>query len=216
MSSRSAWALAFRGYLHRVEGAWEEASRDLAEALTVAERSGDRLILLFSHSQLADIEVRQGQPRAACRRLLPLLAHQDMQRQLLGWVVPALAWARLELREASEAAELIRQSVGYTREAGELFLLADILWLQARVATQQGRSDETARAVEEGLALTRSLPYPYMEARTLQACGLLHRHRGESPQTREKLEAALAIFRRLGARKDSECVEQALAALLAN
>jgi hypothetical protein len=43
--------------------------------------------------------------------------------------------------------------------------------------------------------------------------GELHLQRGEPHLARERLEAAQAIFRRLGARKDAERVEQALADL---
>jgi hypothetical protein len=57
------------------------------------------------------------------------------------------------------------------------------------------------------------MPYPYMEARTLQVSGLMHRQRGERRQARETLAAALAIFRRLGARKDLGQTEALLAGL---
>jgi tetratricopeptide (TPR) repeat protein len=196
-----------------VEGAWEEATRDLAEALAVAERSGDRLIVLLSHGELAEIEILRGQPGAACLRLLPLLAQQDMRRQLLFFVMPRLAWARLELGEASDAAELVGQVVGYARQAGDLYLLAEVLWLQALVASLQGRWDGATTAVEEGLSLARSMPYPYVEARTLQVYGLLYCQRDEPQAAREQLQAALAIFRRLGASKDVEHTEQLLATL---
>jgi hypothetical protein len=81
------------------------------------------------------------------------------------------------------------------------------------VASRQGRWEEATAAAEAGLALTRSLPYPYVEARTLWAHGLLHVQKGEPEPAREELEAALAIFRRLGARKDIERTEQLLTAL---
>jgi hypothetical protein len=58
---------------------------------------------------------------------------------------------------------------------------------------------EAAAVLEEGLELARSLPYPYAEARILAEL--------------DRLEEALAIFRRLGARKDIERTEQELAAL---
>jgi hypothetical protein len=41
----------------------------------------------------------------------------------------------------------------------------------------------------------------------------MHAERGEPERARERLEAALAIFRRLGARKDIERVEQLLSRL---
>jgi tetratricopeptide (TPR) repeat protein len=212
LASRAAWALSGLGKLRREEGAWEEASRKVEEARSIAERGGYRMLLLCSNGTLAEIEICQGQPAAARARLLPLLEHQDMRRQLQHFVLPVLAWAHLELGETSEAEALVAQIVGYAREAGELFLLAEVLWLQALVASRQRRWEEATTAVEEGIALARSMPFPYMEARTLQVHGLIHQ-KGEPNSARERLEAALVIFRRLGARKDVEHTEQLLATL---
>jgi hypothetical protein len=61
--------------------------------------------------------------------------------------------------------------------------------------------------------LTRGMPYPYAEARLLHVYGAMHLQKGEPGPARERLEAALAIFRRLGARKDAERTKQLLAAL---
>jgi tetratricopeptide (TPR) repeat protein len=213
LSSRAAWALSGLAKLHRQEGAWETAIREAEEARTIAERGGDRMLLLCSSGELAEIEICQGQPATARARLLPLLDHQDMRRQLLHFVMPVLARAHLELGETSEAEALVRQIVGYAREAGERFLLANVLWLQALVASQQGCWEEALPTVQEGLALARPMPYPYAEARLLQVYGQLHTQKDEPELARERLEAALAIFRRLGARKDTERTEQLLAAL---
>src|SRR5436190_8651503 len=57
------------------------------------------------------------------------------------------------------------------------------------------------------------MPYPYAAARLLHVYGEMHAQKRELEPARERLEAALAIFRRLGARKDVERVEQALATL---
>jgi hypothetical protein len=57
------------------------------------------------------------------------------------------------------------------------------------------------------------MPYPYAEARLLHVYGLMHAQKGGPEPARERLEAALALFRRLGARKDAERVEQAIGAL---
>jgi hypothetical protein len=56
---------------------------------------------------------------------------------------------------------------------------------------------------ENALALAPTLPYVYGEARLLPVYGRLHAKQGQPEQARERLEAALAIFRRLGAQKDS-------------
>jgi hypothetical protein len=57
------------------------------------------------------------------------------------------------------------------------------------------------------------MPYPYGEARLLHVYGQMHVAKGEPGPARQRLEAALAIFRRLGARKDAERVEGTLTAL---
>src|SRR5262249_5117559 len=54
------------------------------------------------------------------------------------------------------------------------------------------------------------------EARLLHTYGELHGQKGELGAARERLEAALAIFQRLGARQDAALVEQALAILSQN
>jgi hypothetical protein len=66
------------------------------------------------------------------------------------------------------------------------------------------------------VALARRIPYPYAEARLLYVYGLLHAQKGESGPARERLEAALALVRRLGARKDAERLEQAIGSLSQN
>jgi hypothetical protein len=57
------------------------------------------------------------------------------------------------------------------------------------------------------------MQYPYAEARLLQVYGQLHAQQGDHEPARARLGAALAIFRRLGARKDIERTEHLLAAL---
>jgi hypothetical protein len=57
------------------------------------------------------------------------------------------------------------------------------------------------------------MPYPYAEARILYEYGMLHVREGEPGGTRERLSAALDIFRRLGAKKEAGRTERALLAL---
>jgi hypothetical protein len=52
-----------------------------------------------------------------------------------------------------------------------------------------------------------------MEGRLLHVDGVLQLQQGRRAQARERLKAALAIFRRLGAGKDTEGTEQLLATL---
>jgi tetratricopeptide (TPR) repeat protein len=199
------------GWLCLAEGAWDEASRYLEEGCSAAQGSANFELLLQAHAWLAEREILEGRPDAACARLAPLL---DAARQHVWsgpYVQPTLAWAHLELGEVAVAGEMVGQAVVRVRAAGHRIALVGALWVQAMVATCQEQWEDAERTLEEGLALARSMPYPYAEARLLHVYGEMHVAKGEPGPARERLEAALAIFRRLDARKDAERVERALA-----
>jgi tetratricopeptide (TPR) repeat protein len=203
--------LVLLGWLCLAEGAWDEASRYLEEGCTIADRSAGFGLLLDAHARLAEREILEGHPDAACARLAPLL---DAARQEV-WGRPyaqaILAWAYLEMGDVAAAGELVGHAVRRARGERYGFALVEAQRVQAAVAIRQGRWEEAERALEEGLALARSMPYPYGEARLLHVYGQMHVAKGEPGPARERLEAALAIFRRLGARLDVERVERALA-----
>jgi len=91
--------------------------------------------------------------------------------------------------------------------------LVDALRVRALTLMQKGRWQEAEGALEQALAITRAMPYPYAEAKALYVYGLLHTQKGEPEQAHKGLEASLAILKRLGERMYAEHVEQALAAL---
>ena len=121
---------------------------------------------------------------------------------------PVLARAYLELGELSRAEDLLATHLTWAQETG--FPGRDVLRGQALLAARQGRWAEAHQAAEEGLHIARTLPIPYSEALLLEVGGQIHAHQGEPEQARERLQEALAIFRRLGARKDAERTEQSL------
>jgi tetratricopeptide (TPR) repeat protein len=196
--------------LHLVEGEWAMAARCAEEWLPWAERTGD---LPDIHGLLAERELLEGRPDAALARLTPLLDHPGTAPIELTPLLPLLAWAHLERGEDAAAAGVVARGIEQARAQHHRLALVDALRVQAMVATRQGCWAEAQQALEEGLALARGMPYPYAEARLVHVSGALHVQKGEAEPARERLEAALAIFRRLGARKDAESVEQALADL---
>jgi hypothetical protein len=128
-------------------------------------------------------------------------------------VLSLLAWARLESDDVAQASELVAQASTRARAERNLLALVDALRIQAMVATRQRRWAEAHAALDEGIALAQPMPYPHAEARLLHVYGLLHIKEGELAQARECLGAALAIFWRLGARKDFARAEQLLTTL---
>jgi tetratricopeptide (TPR) repeat protein len=125
-------------------------------------------------------------------------------------VLALLAWAHLELGELAEAEQVGAEAIARMRADNDRLDLVDALRVQAMVATRQERWPEAEQALEEGLTLARSMPCPYAEGRLLHVCGEMHAQKGAPGLARKRLEAALTIFRRLGARQDAAWVEQAI------
>jgi tetratricopeptide (TPR) repeat protein len=128
-------------------------------------------------------------------------------------LLPVLAWAHLELGQVDQATDALRQALARARREDMRLVLMEALRVRALIAIRQQRWAEAERSLEEGLALARSMPYPYAQARLLHVYGCLHSQKGEPEAARERLEVALALFRRLGARTDVALAEQALSTL---
>src|SRR5207302_7033184 len=127
------------------------------------ERSADLGLRLYAHALLAEREILEGRSDAACARLAPLL---DVARpQLWGGlnVQVNLAWAHLEMGEVAVSDEVVGQAVARMRATGHRQALVGALWVQAMVATRQGRWEDAEHTLEESLSLARSMPYPYAD-----------------------------------------------------
>jgi tetratricopeptide (TPR) repeat protein len=209
MSYAAPFPLLDLGRLCLAEGSWEEAVGYLEQSCAIATRSGDLNPLRWAQLELAEHDLVLGRPEAARARLLPLLDRPGQEEGQVIFLLPALAQAQLELGEVEQAAALVGQSVQRARAEGNRRALVNALRVQALVLTRQSAWAAAERAVEEGLALARSMPYPYAEARLLHVYGDLHGRQGHAQAARECLAAALAVFQRLGARKDAECIARA-------
>jgi tetratricopeptide (TPR) repeat protein len=205
--------LLIRGNLQRHMGDWEQAARSLDEAISLFEPYGDLQGQRGASRVRAVLDVLEGNPDAARARLVPLLDRPGLEECDVTSFLPVLAWAYLELDDLPHAEQTIEQALRRARAEELRLFLVVALWVQALILTRRQEWDAAASALEEGLALARAMPYPYAEALLLHTYGRLHIQRGEGAEARERLEAALASFRRLGARKDVEQVEQLLSTL---
>jgi hypothetical protein len=119
-----------------------------------------------------------------------------------------LAWAQLVVGDVTMAETVIVQACVQARAGRYAVTLLDALRVLALVLIRQERCGEATDAISEGLALARSIPYPYAGGRLQQVYGQLLLAQGEIEPARERLGAALATFRRLGARLDAERTAQ--------
>jgi tetratricopeptide (TPR) repeat protein len=194
------------GRLALAEGAWDEASRYLEECSSIARRV-ERVHIQdrVADSLLAERDVLEGCPERALARLLPHLDSDCMEEhEVTTYLLPTLAWAYLESGEIALALHTIETAIRQARASQYRLRLVDMLRILALVAIKQRLWEAAHQALEEGLSLARPMPYPHGEGRLLHVYGRMHLDRNEPTAARERLEAALAIFRRLGARKDIE------------
>jgi tetratricopeptide (TPR) repeat protein/transcriptional regulator with XRE-family HTH domain len=212
-SQGSAWALLGLAWLAHVEGEQVAAVHYLARTMELAERMSNLPAVAAAQSLWAEGEVLDGHAVAARARLAPLIDRLDLWAQDVITVQTTLAWAQLEIGAVVEAEAMAVQAGARARAASERIRLVDVLRVQALVLTRSARWVEARGALDEGLALTRSIPYPYAEGRLLHVYGRMLRVQDETGPARERLAAALATFRRLGARKDAERTEHLLATL---
>jgi adenylate cyclase len=206
----AAYAPLLRGHLRLRQGRWEEAAQNLEEANALAQPIDDLQALEHSHWLLGELEVMEGRPEGARKRLEPLISQQGPFAVSL---LATLAWAYLEMGEVDRAEETASRGLAVAQERRHRLYVPGVLQMQGMILSRQRRWEEAARTLEEAVSLARSMPYPYAEARALHEYGVMFVQKGEQVAARERLEEALGIFRRLGAAKDVERTETALATL---
>jgi len=213
-SDEAPYPLGVLGFLHLAQGEWEAAARYLEESVALATRIGDLQAIQIAQSFLAELDVLQGRPAAARARLAPLVAQVEAHDLNMWLVRPRLAWAYLDLGDVARSRTVIAQAITHAQAENARARLVDALWVRAMIETREECWAEAEQTLAEALAMARGMGYPYAEGRLLHAYGRLHVQKGEPERARARLGAALAIFQRLGARKDAEHAEQMITALI--
>jgi tetratricopeptide (TPR) repeat protein/transcriptional regulator with XRE-family HTH domain len=198
------------GLLRLAEGDLESASNLIEEGVALAEQTGDLQALRLAQPSLAERDLLAGQPAAAHARLVPLLDRPGQQEGLVTYLLPYLAWASLDLGREDEAAEQLEECLDRSRREDIRLAEVDALRVCVIQATRRGEFAAAEQALEDGLRLSRELPYPYAEAKLLYAGGLAARAAGDDPLTRERLLQARDALRALGEGLYLSHVERAL------
>lgn len=209
----SAYIALGSGQLRLAEGDIASGSALLEEAATLAEREGDLQALRWAQAELAERDLLMGEPAAARARLTPLLDSPGQEAALVTYLMPYLAWASLELGDADVADDYLRECL--KRATKEHIRLAEVEALRVRViqATQQSDFDGAEQALEDGLRVSRELPYPYAEAKLLYSGGLCAHAQGDDARAGERLRTSQQLLTSLGEGLYLPHVRKALASL---
>jgi tetratricopeptide (TPR) repeat protein len=207
------YPLIWLAELNLAEGRERAAAEKGEVAIALAEQNGDLQALHWASCVSARREMAEGQADAAAARLATLLEGAEAETLDVTMLLPWLAQARLEEGDVNRAAEIAAE--GRARAEGERSRLAllDALRIQALIARQREQSEAAEQILEEALVVARSMPNPFKEACILADLGSLVGRDGNRARARERAEKALAIFRRLGAWREIERVEQMLSTL---
>lgn len=200
-----------RGSLALLKGEQLDADRSLDEALAFTastEAEGWRRDI---QHKLAMRDLAEGHPKQALARLESVLDGEHPSEDAARGYLVAYAEARLAVGRPERAEELAADVIRHARAEGDHLALLDMLRVYGMVLTIQERWDEARRAFEEAVSLASRMPYPYAQARALTGLGKMFLAGGQPDQACQQLAEALAIFRRLGAKRDIQQVEGMLA-----
>jgi tetratricopeptide (TPR) repeat protein/transcriptional regulator with XRE-family HTH domain len=202
------------GWLHTIEGDRAMGEQYLAEAEEIAQKSGPPQVLRFIAALRAECELLAGRPEAANAHLLPWFTGEPMQERTRLELSILRAWAAVELGIETDTDTLVADMVQSARACDMRLILPDALRVQALWAMRRRMWEEVARALDEAVSVSRDMPYPYAEAKSLYISGQMWAARGEPARARPRYEEALAICRQLGERLYGEAIERALAAVI--
>lgn len=201
------------GLLCLCEGDWAEASRLLTEARDAASTVGDLFALRATEDRLALLDLLQGRPEAAIARLTPLLDRPGFEEVQVTGSLPTLAWAYLDAGDVSRAHHVVDDAVRRATAQGNRLDLLRSLMSRGKIEAAEGQRQRAEATFEEALSFARNLPCPYLEAQTLYSAAVLTELPEDREGARKRLEAALDIFKELGAAVDVSVTEQALSSL---
>jgi transcriptional regulator with XRE-family HTH domain/tetratricopeptide (TPR) repeat protein len=177
-----------------------EGSRLLEEAIAVAEAHKDVAAdtLQSAHAALAERDLVAGDPASARARLQPLLEHMRSKPGLVTRILILLAWAYLDIGDVGHAASLTQDAVAGAAAGPQQLELVEALRIAGMVAARRSQWSDAQVALEEALALSQAMPYPYAQARILHTFGLMHLQRRQLELADQSLRAARDICARLG------------------
>ena len=205
------------GWLEAWEGNWQAAKIHLEETLSKALQVGGGGWDEGAACWIADIEIEEGKPDRAVKRLEALMkdGRQLVEPAFLATLARACfeSGGDVELRRSEV---LTSQAIGVARDLAFTEALPLCLWVRGIVLMRKGDVDSAKTVLEEGLQISRTLPYPYYEACVLAQLGILYGQIGDGRGADHHLHEALTIFRRLGARKKVEQVDSLLTGLRAD
>lgn len=210
-ASRAVYPRTFLGELALREGRFGDARCQLEECVRVAGQIGDLQAQRYAARLLAELDLGCGLPRNAMGRLTPLLDRAHLTEHDVTPLLATLAWAYLEEGQTDRAANVAAEALSRAEAEQNRLAEVEIYRVQGMIRARNAEWTEAQHAFRASERLAREMPYPYAVARALYQHGMAALNQSECRQAEKNLCRAQVIFHRLGASRDVEQIEQALA-----
>jgi DNA-binding CsgD family transcriptional regulator len=199
-------ALALAHYvsalMHACRGAVEDARKDAAAGLEVANASGLAPVAALIHHVLGFLELSLGDATAAHGWLAQLdeaVTAMGFEEPCVLRFLPDAAEALIGIGDLAQASRLLGPFENHARALKRIWALAAAARCRGLLLAAAGDLAGAVQALDRALAYHAEIELPLERGRTLLATGRVHRRRREKRRAREALEGASRIFNELGA-----------------
>ncbi len=203
---------ASRGFLYLRLGEWDKAREDLEWALSVNE---DRCNLVAANAcciTLGNLNLEMEDYSKAEELLLKSLGICQKGGNVVSelWALPVLAELYLKMGQPDKAAEYVNRGFELMKPEQNWYgLPAPIYLAKGMLAVARKDWDTATRSFDKAIQVNRQYQLPWDEAKTLYERGLMYLARGgqgDRNKAHKDLDEALAIFQKVGAKKDAQKV----------
>ncbi|WP_214109635.1 AfsR/SARP family transcriptional regulator [Acrocarpospora catenulata] len=200
-----------RGSVRLEVGDFPGAAEDLAESLAAYRSAGSRRgealtlrSLSLLHRASGDLDLAEELAAQA------LAVFREVGDELLAaFCVQALAKTRIRLGRRDGLAEQLTEALAVSRRSADRFGAALTLRTLGELRLAEGDLDGADRAFERSIRIWEELDLPLFRARTLRDVARLRDRQGDPATASATRDAALAVFRRYGAREYTELLAEA-------
>jgi class 3 adenylate cyclase/tetratricopeptide (TPR) repeat protein len=197
--------------LHYLRGGeLEEARRYLERMLPLYQERGNQAAVAACALALGQVRLESGE-HAGAEDLLQRgldIARSGANVLVEAWALPLLTELCVVTGQYDRADEHLRRGFELLAPDRNWYgVIAPLHAARGRLAAVHGRWDEAFRSFSAAIAVDRRYDLPWDEARALQGLAATYLARDESgdrERAGQALDEALALFRRVGARRDAD------------
>jgi tetratricopeptide (TPR) repeat protein len=200
------------GFHYLRQGEWDKAKEYLEEAIDTHQDRNNLAAVDACSLALGSLTLEEGDlPKAEELLLKSLEICRNGGNVLFElWVLPVLAELYLKMGQPDKAAEYVDRGFELMKPEQNWYGLPAPIYLARGMLAAAGKDWDTATdSFDKAIEINRQYQLPWDEARTLYERGLMYLARGgqgDRDKAHEDLDEALAIFQKVGAKKDVEKV----------